>query len=351
MNAIPYIKSLNNYIVPITRLSPSSFNSLEKGCTLRYILSYSIPYNLKIASNKNAILGTIAHKLFELRRKGYIQDRIAFKNKWKELVSHEEEQLKRFYPSMRNFSLADFQLCIKSWEIAKNIVPIKNQLSISTNASSYGVEKSVRLGDVLYGKIDSVNPIDGGVEIVDFKTGNVYSDSGKIKDEYVYQLNLYALMYEYTYNISVKQLNIIDINGQIISVPRLDLNQTEILNKSKGLIAKINSLIEITNPIELCEPNESCRFCNCRHLCPDFYIKYNGTEILKGIVESVPNRNVIKLSNEFSGETIIINGFDALDFNMKDYIGKRIIFLKLFQRDGLPLSLTKYTLIFCEDEK
>lgn len=350
MADIPNIKSLNNYIVPVTHLSPSSFNNLEQGCTLRYILNYAIPYNLKIASHKNAILGTIAHKLFELRRKGYIQDRIAFKNKWKELVSYEEEQLKRFYPSMRNLSLSDFQLCIKSWEIAKNIVPIKNQLSIFTNTSSYGAEKSVRLGDVLYGKIDSVNPVEGGVEIVDFKTGNVYLDSGEIKNEYIYQLNLYALMYEYTYNIPVVHLNIIDINGQIISVPRLNLNQTEILNKSKQLITKINSLIESTNPLGLCKPNDSCAFCNCRHLCPDFYKKYNGHEILKGIVKSVPNRNVIRLSNDLNGEIILINGFDALNFNMSDYIGKRIIFINLFHRDNLPLSLTKYTLIFCEDE-
>lgn len=350
MADIPKIKGLKNYIVPITRLSPSSFKSLEDGCTLRYILNYTVPYNLKIASHKDAILGTIAHKLFELRRKGYIQDRNTFKNKWKELVSNEEQQLKRIHPSMRNFSLADFQMCIKSWEIAKNIVPNKNQSPIFTGASSYGTEKTVKLVDILYGKIDSVTPIDGGVEIVDYKTGNIYSDSGEIKKEYVYQLNLYVLMYESTFNIPVIKLNIIDINGHIISVPRLDMNQTEIMDKSNELIDQINKRIEINKPLDLCDPNESCHFCNCRHLCPDFYIKYKEPEILKGIVESVPNRNVIKLLTDFNGESIIINGFDALDFNMIDYIGKRLIFINLFQREGLPLSLTKYTLTFCEDE-
>jgi len=165
------------------------------------ILSKSVPYSLKTPPTSNAILGTISHKMLELRRLGFINSREEFKLKWKELIQEKESEIKAQFPTLKNLILADFKLCNEIWNIAQSITPEVISGSQYGQSNPFGPEKKVKLGNILIGYIDSVSSLSDGAEIIDYKTGKVHDEFGNIKEEYITQLSLYALMFEETFGM------------------------------------------------------------------------------------------------------------------------------------------------------
>lgn len=49
------------------------------------------------------------------------------------------------------------------------------------------------LSGYIKGSIDRVKRTADGVELIDYKTGKVLDDNGDIKQQYIYQLNIYAI--------------------------------------------------------------------------------------------------------------------------------------------------------------
>lgn len=346
MANIPHIKKIADYIRPISSLSPSSFLNSERGCVLHTILSKSVPFSLKTPPTSKAILGMISHKMLELRRLGFINSRHEFKSKWKKLIQEKELEIKAQYPTLRNIVLADFKLCNEIWDISQTITPEVVTGGQYGQSSPFGPEKKVKLGNILFGYIDSVSSLNDGAEIIDYKTGNVHDELGNIKDEYVTQLSLYALMFEETFGIKVHRLAIIDRDSTYYIINRLPVDKENILSNAENLINEINDKITL-DPIDLCSANENCKFCNCRHLCPSFQDDADSSQIIKGKLVSVPNKNVAIV--ETSSGRQVINGLDTLDIDLHQYLNDTLIFLNLFVRDNLPLTICTNSLIFIED--
>lgn len=346
MDNIPHIKKLAEYIKPISILSPSSFLNSEKGCMLYTILSKSVPYSLKTPPTSNAILGTVSHKMLELRRLGFINSREEFKLKWKELIQEKESEIKAQFPTLKNIILADFKLCNKIWNIARTITPEVISGSQYGQSNPFGPEKKVKLGNILIGYIDSVSSLSDGAEIIDYKTGKVHDEFGNIKEEYITQLSLYALMFEETFGIKVQRLTIIDRDSNYYTVNRLPVNKDDVLSNAQNLINNIN-FKTTSEPIDLCSANENCKFCNCRHLCPSFQDGADSSQIIKGKLVAIPNKNVAIVETN-SGRKVI-NGLDTLDIDLNQYLNNTIIFLNLFVRNNLPLTICSNSLIFIED--
>lgn len=346
MDNLPHIHKIAEYLKPINSLSPSSFLNSEKGCMLHTILSKSVPFALKTPPTSKAILGTISHKMLELRRLGFINSRQEFKIKWKELIHEKESEIKSLFPTLRNIVLADFQLCNEVWNIAKGITPESTTSGQYGQSNPFGPEKKVRLGNVLIGYIDSVSSFDSGAEIIDYKTGKVHDEMGQIKEEYITQLSLYALMFEETFGIKVHRLVIIDRDSKYYIVNRLPINKDEVLSKAQRVINEINNK-NSEEPIRFCTTDENCKFCNCRHLCPSFMNEAALSQIVKGELVAIPNKNVIIVDTNYGQQ--VINGLDSLDIDLNQYLNKTIIILNLFMRENLPLSLCSNSLIFIED--
>ncbi|GFI05909.1 ATP-dependent helicase/nuclease subunit A [Muribaculaceae bacterium] len=346
MDNIPHIKKLSDYIKPISSLSPSSFLNSERGCVLHTILSKSVPFSLKTPPTSKAILGTISHKMLELRRLGFINSRQEFKLKWKKLIQEKESEIKVQFPTLRNIILADFQLCNEIWNIAQTISAEVVSGSQYEQSNPFGPEKKVKLGNILIGYIDSASSFGDGAEIIDYKTGKVHDEFGNIKEEYISQLSLYALMFEETFGIKVHRLAIIDRDSTYHTVNRLPIDKETILLNAQNLINEINDKLT-SELIDICSANVNCKFCNCRHLCPSFLEGADSSQIVKGKLVSVPNKNVAIV--ETSSGNQVINGLDTLDIELHQYLNKTIVFLNLFVRDKLPLTICSNSLIFIED--
>lgn len=346
MDNIPHIKKLAEYIKPISSLSPSSFLNSEKGCMLHTILSKSVPYSLKTPPTSKAILGTISHKMLELRRLGFINSRQEFKLNWKKLIQEKESEIKAQFPTLKNIILADFKLCNEIWNIAQTITPEVVSGSQYGQSNPFGPEKKVKLGNILIGYIDSVSSFSDGAEIIDYKTGKVHDEFGNIKEDYITQLSLYSLMFEETFGIKVQRLAIIDRDSTYHTINRLPIDKEDILSNAQSLINDINGKIT-SEPIDICSANVNCKFCNCRHLCPSFRNCADSCQIVIGKLVSVPNKNVAIV--ETSSGSQVINGLDTLDIDLHQYLNNTIIFLNLFVRDNLPLTICSNSLIFIED--
>lgn len=346
MANVPHIHKIAEYIKPINSLSPSSFLNSEKGCVLHTILSKSVPYSLKTPPTSKSILGTISHKMLELRRLGFINSRQEFKMKWKELIHEKELDIKSRFPTLRNIVLADFQLCNEIWNIAQRINPDCTSSGQYSQSNPFGPEKKVGLRNILIGYIDSVSSFNNGAEIIDYKTGIVHDEMGNLKEEYVTQLSLYALMFEETFDINVHRLGIIDRESTYHIVPRLSIDKDEILSKAQRMIYDINNKTS-EDPKQLCTADENCKFCNCRHLCPSFLSEAALSQIVKGKLVAIPNKNVLIVDTNCGQQ--VINGLDSLDIDLNQYINNTIIILNLFMRENLPLSLCSNSLIFIED--
>lgn len=98
--------------VAIKTLSPSTFSWVSRGCGYQVLLQKALnnfnDISLLLPSNRNAILGTIIHKLYELTLRGELTNIPDLKNKWEELVAIEKDKLAANYPTLRNASLNNY---------------------------------------------------------------------------------------------------------------------------------------------------------------------------------------------------------------------------------------------------
>lgn len=353
MGKLTVLHTIATYLDTIGYLSPSDYFNSETSCYLQLLSKRNIPPEGKTPSHYKAILGTIAHKLLELSRKGVITNRRDFKAKWKELIAVQEERLKSLYPTLQNCSISDFELCNKTWSIANSLIgSYSNGIPIpSGNSSPFGAEKRVQLDGIIKGSIDLVRPFEDGAEIIDYKTGSVINEEGMIKDSYRLQLNLYAALFEATYDIPVKKLTISAINGTDYDVPKEVINASNLMSEAQSILTKINSLLDTADVSTLCNYSENCRFCNIRHLCPSFQMHSSEDALLIGKLLKVPNRNVIVIENVKDSNQTVVNNFETIDVDMQEYIGQKLILINLYKRDNLPLALSPYSLIYVLDEK
>ena len=206
---IPLIpKSIISESIKFDKISPSKYTGLVKGCVYKELIFKSL------YSNKEFILpfpiaaytGTVAHKMFEYTVNGLINNSEDFLLLWnKEIEKLEADIIRNNSFSSLLLPLIDHEKFYKTLEAVSKIIATRKPLKHSKPSSSEVPQKQspseVKIDDVefLTGSIDLVNEIEGGVEILDYKTGNIFENGQEIveiKEDYVSQLKLYALMYQ-----------------------------------------------------------------------------------------------------------------------------------------------------------
>lgn len=324
---------------PISEISPSRYAWLRDGCAYSYLLETSLrtisgPSMLMPPFSFNNVIGTIIHKIFQLVNSNQLEcSEDAITNKWMDLCQERRNAICEQYPTLRNIAIGDYDAMFDTIDVARKMYSSGvSEMSVPSNVSKYN-EHILKIENLLKGSIDRIRPVSGGYEIVDYKTGKIYSENGDIKQEYVAQLNLYAYMLVEKENVKVTRLIIIDRFGDEISVPYYEDQKDIVLNSVGQTLKVINHAVSNNTTEQLCKPSfENCNFCVCQHLCQKRETSEDSPfHIIEGTVSKVWNNDQISLLVDNLGEILIAKlsplGFD----NISGYVGKRLIFVNLLQ--------------------
>ncbi|MFZ5424465.1 MAG: ATP-dependent helicase [Patescibacteria group bacterium] len=139
--------------------------------------------------------------------------------------------------------------------------------NINTKIKPVGLEKSFNIwmgGIKFYGKIDRIDPLpDGGVEIIDYKTGSLKDQKHVDKDS---QVAFYALGAKEALGLNPKKLTYYYVEaGEKLSTERTDVQ----LEKQKLKVVETVEKIKEGdfNP----KPGMHCNWCDYKDICPHAY--------------------------------------------------------------------------------
>lgn len=348
------IKKLPNiclYSAQFSKISPSAFFRIRNGCCFHFIVDKLFKANNLDRSLllpnlvRTAHIGTVIHKLFEERVKGLIQTEDDYESRWEQYIKNEEDKIKINYPTISGISFSDYDKMYESMETAFRINAY-SQSRTSTTADSVKLEFPVGYKDLIYGTIDRLNISQNEIEIIDYKSGEVFDESGNIKNSIVLQLNLYAICCEFSFNKPVSKLTVIRTKDLTeIDIPIIREQYQELVDEISIFLNKLNSTTEFESfqiPSE-----ESCAFCSCKHLCKKYLESdIRSPRIVDGYVTDISNRNYIKLCDN-RGQYFTVN--KIADINIPDYdklLGKHLLFTDVNSYVEGVFCRTSKTIIF-----
>lgn len=343
--------------ISIEVLSPSSFSWVNRGCRYQLLLQNAIKSykndSLLLPPNKNAILGTIIHKLYELTIKEELTSLADLKNKWEELIADKKSIIADQYPTLRNASLNDYDK--RNCAIRYAMVMMRQPHHVENKRTGRRVFSEKRLdcrAIGLKGTADKLVLDRGYVDVIDFKSGHVKDENGSIKTEYRVQLHLYALMCQYLSLGTPRNLSLVDINGEYYDVPFSHAFCKQLLIDVQDALKLLNNAIATKDFQSQAKPELGlCAKCSCRHVCQfreiDADVYY---QTVTGIVTEIPSTNMyVLLSN--NNMTYYISGLDVYEVDSPyDYLGKQLSFVNVVrasqQADSYTYKISEDTLVF-----
>jgi hypothetical protein len=326
---------------PIKFVSPSSFFYWEK-CPLKAVYSKEFRDPQIFPKHPDADLGSIIHAFFEKKTEWNISSAEAFEEKWEEEINRLDEAYKQsaiqkiYFPIKWNAKY----FAVKKILLKKSLLK-KFELPANAIHKNIKFEQWIDDGNDIGGKVDHMifNDQNEIVEIVDFKTGNIFEFKEKrkaIKMAYIQQLILYA------YVIKKKQIFypkcfIHDIKGNKYKVEIKEEFVSEIYKSAIELKTKINRQIDEGNIDQLANPCvENCSYCDYRPICKKYKENFvnnfeNKYVDIFGVVVEMNGSKKAELKIKIENKTIILKGIRAVD-NIK--IGDAIFVYNLFCPDG-----------------
>jgi hypothetical protein len=296
---IPKIKNIEQKVqeIKIEKLSPSNFSSLVDGCKYQFVLSQVAKKQKEylLPSNPAALLGTVIHKIIELRYSGKIKEEQDFEEQWNSLIQELE---------MQHYGKTDTELLI-DW--VKYYKTKKYVFSIPYIETDSNKPKTSEVGildiDYLHGSIDRVNYLsDNQVELIDFKTGNIYeTDNSDIKKIYSAQLKLYAILYQKKFSKEVVKLTLQELDGNSEKVP-FTQSELEILYEEVKKIIEVLNQKEYPNLVK--QDHNLCCGCSVRHLCSYYWQSETSEYDVCGKVKSISENSLMKIEKSDKTHTI-----------------------------------------------
>lgn len=322
--------------VSIETLSPSTFSWVHDGCAYQVLLQRLLNTypSCQLPSHRHTTVGTIIHKIYELTTKGRLRNFTEMRDKWEEMIKAEEDKLAIKYPTLKNINLNDYDKRNKAIKYALRI--IKNRKPKVEDASNVSVlsEKYLECKDIrLKGVADKLVIANGQVTIIDYKSGQVFDNEGKVKKEYVTQLHLYAAMCEYLNIGSINKLALVDINSEEILVDYDYVLKDKLCNDVASTIGRLNDIIQRRAFVESVKADISkCGNCSCRHICQyrleneeDYY------HTITGIVTEQPSTNMFVVTDD-NGISRYISGLDEYYIdNAHEYLNKQLVFINVIK--------------------
>ena len=322
--------------VSITTLSPSIFCRVEKGCAFSLLLQKAIDTfndkSLFLPVSKNVVLGTIVHKIYELTTKQILNSFTDLSVKWDSLISQTEKEIKTLYPTLNNINLNDYD---KRNKCFRNVFKyIGNKSSNKTNDESdvrVFTEYRIDCSEIgLRGIIDKIRIFNGNVEITDYKSGSVLDDDGNIKEDYLMQMNLYAIMCEHNGLGNAYTTSLIDFDGNRFDIEYNSNCKKDYLTRVHNVIASLNDIVKnrtFENAIKT--DVDRCSLCSVRHICEKQ--KYSGETqfaTVIGFVSKIISPNLYEVEMSWGGK-VYISGLERYSIEDDYYLNKKLSFVNL----------------------
>lgn len=269
---------------PLKYITPSRVFALEK-CFLQVAFGLDEQYSSYRTYSPRARLGSIAHAILEKVSKGALrgENEAAWESSllplWNEEVKKHEQEVLASESERHNgvaerwprYNLQKALTIRKALEIAGSLqqsISRKSSGSWETEPDIQGFERKLR------GRADAVYQSEQGVEIIDYKTGNIYDEdengNSHLKTDYRRQLLLYAGMYHAETGQWPVRGHIIPLVGQQITIeidPVAANNEAStafsLLNQFNKRVSEGDSLLSLAQPSE-----QSCRYCAYKTICP-----------------------------------------------------------------------------------
>ena len=146
------------------------------------------------------------------------------------------------------------------------------------------------------GTIDLVEAADGGLAVIEFKTGKLTDERGHLKTEFRDQTNLYAALYEQTFGVLPGIARVVSITGESVDWVVDPVACRQLLEAARRELAEINGLAEgLPRPAaesQLARPSpQACRNCSFRPTCSPYLAEvprgWPWPTDLIGIVEKI----------------------------------------------------------------
>jgi DNA helicase-2/ATP-dependent DNA helicase PcrA len=128
------------------------------------------------------------------------------------------------------------------------------------------LEKSfnIKIADAkFFGRIDRIDPLDGGVEIIDYKTGNTMTQKQVDKDD---QVAFYAIAAKEALGLEPKKLTYYFLDsGEKVSTTRTEEELEKIKEETKEIVEEMKEGDFKANP------GMHCNWCDYKEICPFAY--------------------------------------------------------------------------------
>lgn len=311
---------------PLSRIAPSHFYAMVQ-CPYKIVLAEAFERHPLIPLSANAYIGSVFHKLMEKIVKRQVTED-DFNEIWENEIKSKEDELRQ----------EGIIFCIPLKSHVQNIglkkILIKNQIKANQNLPvdksknvEYFSEKWLQNEDgTVGGMADLITKYGGTVSISDYKTGkltyNMVDESGEVvslvKEEYEYQLKLYAQLYFINYKTYPDHLYLVDMNKNSIEV---DFTHEECLNLYKQAIAlyeKVNIDIKKKDFSMLANcSTASCKYCLYRPACDSYHTwlsSNKSTNDVYGVLTNMKkflNGN-ININVQADGNNFTISGISNL---------------------------------------
>ena len=270
----------------LTSISPSRFTSL-KDCALREALAWSRARRLLPGSPKG-FLGSVAHGLIEDASIMFPvgSSHLSLEDAWEERLRAEERKLRG--SNMESHLVPLSASCTDYYVIKEQTMAVAER-QLSKRGSSGSSRESVTFAEeplasrdkLLVGRIDRLARGPEGWVVSDYKTGKIMADESEqdphIKDAYVVQLKLYAMLVKDSKGEWPARLELIPLFGDPVEVPFNRDECSALAAEAKTELAAVNRRVaEVksgrANPSSLASPSaDACRFCSWRPSCVAYW--------------------------------------------------------------------------------
>lgn len=263
---------------PLSRIYPSRFFSLQQ-CSLKEIWASNAQQHL-LPCSPSAYVGTAVHKLFELAFQGKINDEAALTNCWEGEISRLEEEM---VANPVEKHLVPLEMSAYNYEVDK-ILAFKMARSLFNNNAPRrridtprsDVEAWVQTSDgKVGGRIDFIKETDAGIEIIDYKTGSLTTESsnGIPREEYLKQIKIYGALYHAMHNVWPTSLSLVGLDQSKFTIEVNESECSALLEEAKKCFDDTNELIkEGLKPEDFTNPSpEACRYCLYRPACNKYW--------------------------------------------------------------------------------
>ena len=320
--------------VRINTLSPSMFSWVNSGCSYQVLLQKALDsFNDKsffLPPPKNTIIGTIVHKIYELSSKRALDSIADLSNQWEKLIKEKEKELKGLYPTLQNVDINDYDKRNKCFRYALSLMKSVNQYDANNymTYSEYWLDCS-EIG--LRGIIDKLYITSNGIEIVDYKSGAVVDEKGMVKEEYVVQLQLYAIMCEHLKMGRINTLALVDIDGKKHEIDYDYLQKDNYISKVRKTIDLLNQVIKDRAFERVVRHNGfSCSICSVRHICEKKEQPIDSNYItITGTVSDVISSNLFEI-NDVSDNKLYVSGLGVYEIDTPEqYLNKKLSFVNI----------------------